>query len=85
MRLAKYLLSLIVLTSIVRSQREEDDPDGGDLEVEDVGQIFSKDLTPEQLKSSVPYIQIRSIFPNKGPMTGKTHVLVQTSPIEVWA
>jgi hypothetical protein len=37
MRLAKLLLSLIVLSGIVRSQREEDDPDGGDIDVEDVG------------------------------------------------
>jgi hypothetical protein len=43
-----------------------------------------QDFNADLADSPTPKIRIDTIFPNRGPMTGETHVIVRGGPFGKW-
>ena len=91
MRLRKLLLlTLAVFTIITPSVRCQDDDDEDDFNDDlaipaDVPKkVVIKEFKTDLANSPTPKVQINSISPDKGPMTGETRVTVRGGPFGIW-
>lgn len=64
--------ALLAITSLTSAQNSKAAPPA----IQD----FNADLAD----SPTPKIRIDSIYPNRGPMTGETHVIVRGGPFGKW-
>ena len=80
MRLTTFLLAIFAAT-IVRAQNDDDE----DLPTPGLP-VGPKDFGSNKayLDSPIPKIEIQSIDPYRGPMTGETRVLVRGGPFSKW-